>query len=346
MSVAGVEVAGVEKRYGSVHAVRGATLAAPEGLITTIVGPSGCGKTTLLRLVAGFEDPDAGSISVGGRVVADATHRVPPERRRVGMVFQQLALFPHLTVGRNIAYGLRGLERRARADRVAELLRLVDLEGMDGRYPDQLSGGQAQRVAVARALAPRPAVVLLDEPFSGLDVSLRAGVRSEVRDILRREEVTAILVTHDQDEALVLGDRVAVMLAGRVAQFGTPEEVYRRPATLEVATFLGDANLVPAEVVGDTVTTELGVVRAAAPAPPAGRAVALVRAEELDLVEGGGATVVGAEYFGHDQVVTVALPSGARVRARLHARRRVEAGADVAVRLSTDEVVAFPSPAP
>ena len=336
-----VEVRAVEKRFGSVEAVRGADLTAPTGLLTAIVGPSGCGKTTLLRLIAGFEDPDAGTITIGDRVVASAQERTPPERRRVGMVFQQLALFPHLDVGGNIAYGLRGQSKKERAERVRELLALVDLAGLEARYPDQLSGGQAQRVALARALAPRPEVVLLDEPFSSLDVSLRAGVRTEVRDILKRECVTAILVTHDQDEALALGDRVAVMLRGQVAQLGSPEDVYRHPTNAEVATFLGDANLLRGEVAGGTVTTEFGRASAAG-ATASGPAMVLVRAEDLDLVEEGDARVVGSEYFGHDQVVTVTLPSGTTVRARLHARRRLDPGAEVSVRLVAEEVVAFP----
>jgi len=344
-----VDVRDAEKRFGAVIAVRRANLVAPEGMLTAIVGPSGCGKTTLLRLIAGFEDPDAGSIAIGGNVVADPSHRVPPERRRVGMVFQQLALFPHLTVAGNIAYGLRKHARTERVQRVRELLAMVDLAGMDDRYPDQLSGGQAQRVAVARALAPRPDVVLLDEPFSSLDVSLRAGVRAEVRDILRREGVTAILVTHDQEEALALGDRVAVMLQGEVAQLGPPEDVYRRPASAAVATFLGDANLLPGEVAGGVVTTEVGRTGAAGwstETSAGGRALVLVRAEDLDVVEDGAgvARVVGAEYFGHDQVVTVGLPSGTTVRARLHARRRLDPGASVTVRLVADEVVTFPMP--
>ena len=336
-----VEVAGVQKRFGSVEAVRGADLTAPTGLLTAIVGPSGCGKTTLLRLIAGFEDPDSGTITIGDNVVASESERTPPERRRVGMVFQQLALFPHLTVGGNIAYGLRNATKAERRERVRELLALVDLAGMDGRYPDQLSGGQAQRVALARALAPRPDVVLLDEPFSSLDVSLRAGVRTEVRDILKRECVTAILVTHDQDEALALGDRVAVMLHGKVAQLGSPEDVYRHPSNAEVATFLGDANLVRGEVAGGRVTTEFGTASVGS-TTAAGPAMVLVRAEDLDLVEEGDAHVVGSEYFGHDQVVTVTLPSGTTLRARLHARRRLDPGALVTVRLVADELVAFP----
>ena len=335
-----VRTTGLHKSFGGVEAVCGVDFEAPNGALTAVVGPSGCGKTTLLRLIAGFEVPDRGRVEIGGTVVADADSdvMVPPERRRVGMVFQQLALFPHLDVAGNVAYGLRGTSRSDRAARVKELLALVDLAGMERRYPDQLSGGQAQRIALARALAPRPAVVLLDEPFSSLDVSLRADVRTQVRDILKREGVTAVLVTHDQDEALALGDQVAVMLAGKVAQQGPPEDVYRRPATDRVASFLGDANLLPGEVRAGVASTELGDVPTSA---ADGAGFVLFRAEDLDLHEEGDARVVSSEYFGHDQVVTVALASGTTVRARLHARRRLDPGAAVSVRVVADQVVAF-----
>jgi iron(III) transport system ATP-binding protein len=335
-----VEAIGIRKQFGDVEAICGADLIAPAGALTAVVGPSGCGKTTMLRLIAGFEQPDAGRIAISGQTVTDA-HRaiaVAPERRRVGMVFQHLALFPHLDVARNIAYGLRGRAKAERTSRVAELLRLVDLAGMESRFPDQLSGGQAQRVALARALAPHPEVVLLDEPFSSLDVTLRADVRTQVREILRRENVTAILVTHDQDEALALGDHVAVMLRGQVAQLGAPEHVYRHPATAEVATFLGDANLLPGNVRGGMISTELGQVATSAADGPS---VALLRAEDIDLVADGESRVLNAEYFGHDQVVTVALPSGTTIRARLHARRRLDPGTLVTPRIVATDVVAF-----
>ena len=338
-----VTLRGLGKRFGAVDAVSDLDLDAPAGDITALLGPSGCGKTTTLRMIAGFERPDAGAVSIGGRVVAapGAGAWVPPEHRRVGMVFQQLALFPHLDVAGNIAYGLHGLDRRDRRARVGELLAMVGLAGYEGRYPDELSGGQAQRVALARALAPRPQVVLLDEPFSSLDVSLRAGLRTEVRRILKSEGVTAVLVTHDQDEALSLGDRVAVMLDGRLAQAGPPEVVYRQPSTPAVAEFLGDANLVAGEVREGVLTTELG--RAEVEGGP-GPVWALVRPEDLDLDvdPAGDARVLEVEYYGHDQLVTVALPSGVVLRARLHARRRFETDALVAVRLGGLGVVAFP----
>ncbi|MFP5377632.1 MAG: ABC transporter ATP-binding protein [Acidimicrobiia bacterium] len=323
-----VELEGVEKAFGAVEAVRGVSLALPPGRITTLLGPSGCGKTTTLRLVAGFEVPDAGRVRIAGRTVAGPGAWVPPEERRVGMVFQQLALFPHLDVAANVGYGLAAWKRDRRRARVAELLELVGLGGFARRRPHQLSGGQAQRVALARALAPHPEVVVLDEPFSSLDVTLRGELRSEVRRILRAEAATALLVTHDQDEALAMGDQVAVMLDGRLAQVGPPEAVYGGPAGAAVATFLGDANLFTGELRAGVLDTVLGPVALGGPDGPA---TGLVRPEDLDLdeVPDGAGRVVDVEYYGHDQLVSVALDGGQQVRARLHAHRRLAVGTRV-----------------
>ncbi|MGH9156300.1 MAG: ABC transporter ATP-binding protein [Acidimicrobiales bacterium] len=325
-----VELVGVSRSFGSVTAVDDVTLALPAGRITALLGPSGCGKTTTLRLVAGFETPDAGEVRLAGTTVAGPGTWVAPERRRVGMVFQQLALFPHLDVAGNVGYGLAGRSRTERRAKVDELLELVGLAGYGRRRPDQLSGGQAQRVALARALAPGPDVVLLDEPFSSLDVSLRAEVRAEVRRILGAAGTCALLVTHDQDEALALGDRVAVMLGGRLAQVGSPEEVYRRPASAAVAAFLGDTNLFSGEVSGGLLDTPVGRLGLDG---PAGAATAMVRPEDLDVVQdpSGAGRVVEVVYYGHDQVVTVVLADGSTVRARLHARRRLDPGTAVQV---------------
>jgi iron(III) transport system ATP-binding protein len=309
----------VQKAFGPVRAVDGVSLEIAPGEVCALLGPSGCGKTTMLRLIAGFERPDGGCIKLGGEIIAGGKSFLAPERRRVGMVFQDYALFPHLDVAGNVAYALGRAGDRAR---VAEVLALVGLEDAAQRYPHELSGGMQQRVALARALAGTPEVVLLDEPFSGLDAGLRARVRQEVRAILLRAGVTALFVTHDQEEALSLADRVIVMRAGRVEQAGTPEEIYGRPASRWVAEFLGEADALPGTVRDGFVEFEL----ARLPADPsvAGDADVLIRPESVALSLGPGSggretlegVVVEREFFGHDQLVHVELPSGRRLRSR------------------------------
>jgi iron(III) transport system ATP-binding protein len=315
-----IETSGLHKAFGAVRAVDGADLQVQAGTTAALLGPSGCGKTTMLRLLAGFERPDAGSVTVGGRLVAGPGTFMAPELRRVGMVFQDYALFPHLDVGGNVGYGLPRARRRN--GRVGEMLELVGLEGLESRRPHELSGGQQQRVAIARALAGEPDVVLLDEPFSNLDASLRAQVRGEVRAILRQAGVTALFVTHDQEEALSLADVVAVMRAGRIEQVGTPDEVYERPATRWVAEFLGEADVFAARTGEGFVECELG--RFPVEAGFAGPAEVVVRPESISLSlrpDAGGrpshhARVVRREFFGHDQLVVVELESGLRLRSR------------------------------
>jgi iron(III) transport system ATP-binding protein len=253
---------GVEKVYlpGPVAAVTGLDLDVKQGEILTLLGPSGCGKTTTLRLLAGFERPDAGTIRVGGRVVAGEGAWVPPEHRGVGMVFQDYALFPHLTVGDNVTFGLHRMKRSDRRARAEKVLKILDLPHVIDRYPHELSGGQQQRVALARALAPEPLVVLMDEPFSNLDAHLRNNVRDEVVSILRRSGITTILVSHDQRDALAIPDRVAVMNRGRLEQVGSPREIYKHPASIFVATFVGRTNLLAGTIHGvdGCVLTDFG----------------------------------------------------------------------------------------
>lgn len=296
----------LRKSFGNVRAVQAVTLTLARGECLALLGPSGCGKTTVLRLIAGLERPDGGSIAIYGRVVSDETTFVPPHRRRVGLVFQDYALFPHMTVEQNIAYGLgRGVDRRRR---VIDMLALVGLDGLGGRYPHELSGGQQQRVALARALAPQPDILLLDEPFSNLDVALRRQVREEVQRILRQAGVSAILVTHDQEEAMSLGDRIALMFDGVLHQIGTPRDLYEQPASRRAAQFMGDANFVSGQAQGQVALTPLGPVPLAHPAQ--GRVEVLLRPERLALdgVETGArAVVVRQMYLGARQVVWVTL---------------------------------------
>ncbi|MET9802543.1 ABC transporter ATP-binding protein [Streptomyces sp. NPDC006368] len=305
-----LRIEGLVKAYGPEGAVlQGLDLTVPGGALAAVLGPSGCGKTTLLRVVAGFLAADAGTVAVGGRVLSGPGTRVPPERRRIGIVPQEGALFPHLSVARNVAFGLTGLDRGARARRTEEMLDLVGLGGYGGRMPHELSGGQQQRVALARALAPEPQLVLLDEPFNALDSALRAGVRADVRAALRATGATAVLVTHDQQEALSTADLVAVVRDGRVAQCGTPQEVYRRPADPWVAGFVGDAVVVPGTVEGGTAATALGPVPVTGPTP-ACEGMVLLRPEQLRLTAEPAqaparGTVVDVRFHGHDAMVTV-----------------------------------------
>jgi iron(III) transport system ATP-binding protein len=312
-----VTVRGLTKRYRKpVHlAVEQLDLEVASGEIVSLLGPSGCGKTTLLRLIAGFETPDAGRIEVSGRIVADENTWIPPEQRRIGFVFQDYALFPHLNVLQNVAFGLRKLSREARQQRAAEVLDLVGLNIFAGRLPHQLSGGQQQRVALARALAPEPEVILLDEPFSNLDAALRGSTRDEVRAILQRTGTTAILVTHDQEEAMTFADRLVVMRSGRLEQMGFPEEVYARPQTAFVANFLGRTNLLRGEGLGDRVKTVIGELPLTR--ETRGQVLVSVRPEALTFRPGGhGAAVrvLQREFKGHDLTYTCMLLQGEGLR--------------------------------
>ena len=294
-----------------------------------LLGPSGCGKTTLLRLIAGFEQPDTGEIRLGDQLVAGPRTSVPPERRQVGLVFQDYALFPHLTVAENIGFGL---PRAGRAQRVAELLSIARLDGVGRRYPHELSGGQQQRVAVARALAPQPHVVLLDEPWSNIDALLRASMRNELSAILRAAGATVLLVTHDREEAFSLADRVALMSDGTIEQAGTPEEVYRQPTNRWSATFSGPGNFMPGRLEDGLVETLLGRFPAANAAQP-GDVDALIRPEllELEVDPQGPAEIVGREFRGHDVVYRVRL-NGSTLVAQRPSTETVPLGARVTIK--------------
>jgi iron(III) transport system ATP-binding protein len=325
----------VDRRFGDTVALESFHLDVHSGHLMTLLGPSGSGKTTALRLIAGFDRPDRGTIEIDGSRVVDRDTYTPPEKRRVGMVFQDYALFPHLTVARNVAYGVGKARRR---ERVAETLRLVGLEGKEDRHPHELSGGEQQRVALARALAPEPGVILLDEPFSNLDASLRARVRSEVADILRKAGTTAVFVTHDQEEALSMSDFVAVMRDGRVVQAARPADLYLRPADQWVASFLGDADFMLGDARGGSVATAAGVF----PTDLVGKVRVMTRPEDVtvEMDDAGRGVVRRREFFGHDQLITVALPEGTALRARLGPTPNLEPGDTVAI--NVQQALVFP----
>jgi iron(III) transport system ATP-binding protein len=330
---------GLTKFFGATEAVSDVDLEVAAGEMMVLLGPSGCGKTTTLRLLAGFERPDRGTIRLAGDEVAGPNRFVPPERRRIGVVFQDYALFPHLSVVDNVGFGVR--DAALRGERVGALLELVGLTHLGRRRPHELSGGEQQRVAIARALAPDPAMVLLDEPFSNLDAALRLRVREEVHDILSAAGATAIFVTHDQEEALSIADRVAVMRDGRILQCDEPATLYSHPADRFVAAFVGDADLLAGASDGASADTSIGRVPIAQPAPVGGVELVL-RPEHVRLrLDGSGrATVTRVVFFGHDQVVEVRTESGERVRARLRPEAEFHAGERVAVNVN-QPVVAF-----
>jgi iron(III) transport system ATP-binding protein len=309
-----IDAEGVEKAFGRTRAVAGASLRVGSGELVALLGPSGSGKTTLLRVIAGFERPDAGRVAIAGRPVAGDGAWVEPEHRRIGMVFQDGALFPHLTVAGNVGFGASS---RSRVD---ECLELVGLAGRAGSYPHELSGGERQRVALARALAADPDVVLLDEPFAALDAGLRDSLRQEVTAILRTAGTSALLVTHDQAEALSLAGTVAVMRDGRVEQVGTPEEIYDRPSSRWLAEFLGEADVLPGTAHDGVVDCELG--RFGVGADLSGRVNVVIRPESVAIGSGPArephaeAQVVARSFYGHDQLVHLELPSGLRLRSR------------------------------
>ena len=317
-----LECHGLAKSFGEVQAVREFHLSVPFGQIMALLGPSGCGKTTALRLIAGFESPDAGTIVLDGQPVWHEGKNVPPDKRPVGIVFQEGALFPHMTVEQNVGYGLKKGE--GRSQRVRQALELVGLESYARRMPHQLSGGQQQRVALARALAPQPQVLLLDEPFSNLDPGLREQVRRDTLDILRANGVTAVFVTHDQDEALLVGDQVAVMNQGRIVQLAPPEDIFHHPTSRFVAEFIGMVDFLPAGWDGRQVVTQVGSVDWPGESPPEENVdlEVMVRPDCLEcrpLADGSGAAgITGVikerEFRGAFYVYRVALPTGHTVR--------------------------------
>ncbi|HEX6946461.1 MAG TPA: ABC transporter ATP-binding protein [Acidimicrobiia bacterium] len=331
-----IDAVGITKRYGETVALDGCDLSVPAGAVVTLLGPSGTGKSTMLRVLAGFDRPDAGTVDIRGRRVVGPGVFVPPEERRVGVVLQDYALFPHMDVRANVGYGLaKAKDREARVD---EILEVVGLTGLGKRYPHELSGGQQQRVALARAMAPRPDVLILDEPFSNLDDTLRSRVRGEIISILRGAGTTALFITHDQEEALSISDLVAVMNRGRIVQMATPQELYWSPASAWVGQFIGDANFIRGRGHGGSVESVLGAFRG----DGEGEVWVMVRPESVRLVADprGKAVVKGREFFGHDQLVTVAFDDGTLIRSRLGPGDHFSPGDRVEV--DVDAVTVFP----
>ncbi|MBK5282202.1 MAG: ABC transporter ATP-binding protein [Nitrospiraceae bacterium] len=324
-------------------AVQEISFAAREGEILCLLGPSGCGKTTILRAIAGFEPVRSGQIFLSGNLVSSPDMMVPTENRHVGMVFQEYALFPHLRVQDNIAFGLRQLARSERAARVQEMLRLTGLEGFERRYPHELSGGQQQRVALARALVQNPVVLLLDEPFSNLDPDMAGRMRQELHDLLRRTKTTTVLVTHDHDEAFAMADRIAVLNQGRLEQFDTPEMMYHMPATPFVADFVGQADFIPGTVSQGMVHTELGEFPDTIECKDGTAVVVMIRPDDIHLVptEGARSRVLSRQFHGSENLYTVSLPSGQIVHSSQGSTSVYQAGTTVELRVLATHTVLF-----
>jgi iron(III) transport system ATP-binding protein len=305
-----LSIQGISKAIAGNQILKNLSLDVQEHEFVAILGSSGSGKTTLLRLISGFDSPDSGEIQIGGQSVFGKGLNVSAEERRVGYVPQDAALFPHLSVSKNIEFGLNKLSAAQRSERVTELLKLVDLVGYEERMPDQLSGGQRHRVALARALAPKPQLILLDEPFSSLDAELRVRLREDVRNVIAKTGTTAILVTHDQEEALSIASRVAILRDGEFAQIGNPSEIYQAPADVEMATFLGDSVIINGVIKDDKVVTDLGLLTPLNKVANGATGRVAIRPENFYLQPNpkGEGEVIGRQYFGHDALVEVKLP--------------------------------------
>ncbi len=332
---------GVTKDFGAGPVVNGVSLDLKSGEVLVLVGPSGSGKTTLLRLVAGFETPDQGAIFLEGKPAFGPNAWMPPEARNLGMVFQDYALFPHLKVVQNVEFGLKGWTKDSKSEKAHSLLKMVHLEHLAERYPYQLSGGEQQRVALARSLAPNPLALLLDEPLSNLDPQLRSQLRREIKGILSSEGVTALYVTHDQDTALFMGDRIAVMNRGLLEQVGTPEEIFYQPATRFVARFLELADFVPARSTEAGLETEIGVVCTDPPVAVGTEVALMVRPQNIDIrpCESGKGKIVARTFRGSNYLYNIALPSGVVVHTLQRYSAPYQCGASVEVSLEPHQML-------
>ena len=338
----------VNKRFPAspTLAVDNISFSLTEGEILGLLGPSGCGKTTLLRMIAGFEKPSQGVIELGGRIVADEKTFIPPEKRNTGMVFQDYALFPHLTIAENIAFGLKNsgekLSSRAINARVAETLDLVGLQGLEKRYPHQLSGGQQQRVALARALAPKPSLILLDEPLSNLDVQVRQRLRHEIRHILKATGISAIFVTHDREEAMVISDTIAVICQGKLEQINNPEAIYSHPASRFVAEFVTQANFLPARREGEQWQTEIGVWEIA-DGQDLDKGELMLREEDVKIKpdETGELVICDRQFLGREYRYCLLTATGSQIHARTTINTQLDIGTKVKLSIIPDSVRVF-----
>ena len=325
------------------------------GELLGLLGPSGCGKTTLLRIVAGFESISQGTVTIAGKVVCTNSESLAAEKRQTGMVFQDYALFPHLTVAENVAFGLKYLHKSSRKNllarqpnpqvkqRVGEVLELVGLSGLEKRYPHQLSGGQQQRISLARALAPQPTLILLDEPLSNLDVQVRHRLRAEIRSILKAAGTSAIFVTHDREEALAISDKIAVMRRGKIEQMGTPEKVYLYPATHFVGEFVAQANFLPATRQGKVWSTEIGDITAQASEPKIDKGDLMLRPEDIVLVPDSDSQIVVRErqFLGKEYYYGVEIASGKKIYARMGVAQAIAIGTKVSLSLNIESPQVF-----
>jgi iron(III) transport system ATP-binding protein len=329
-------------------AIRDISFSAREGEILCLLGPSGCGKTTILRAIAGFEPVRSGQIFLSGRLVSSTSETIPTEARRVGMVFQEYALFPHLRVADNIGFGLRHLSRVERRCRVHDMLRLTGLEGFDRRYPHELSGGQQQRVALARALVQNPVLLLLDEPFSNLDPDMTGRMRQEVHALLHRMKTTTILVTHDHDEAFAMADRIAVLNQGVLEQMDSPELVYHLPATRFVADFVGQADFIPGQIRQGLVHTELGEFLNTLNCADGTEVLVMIRPDDIHLIPNKSAKprILARQFRGSENLYTIRLPSGQMVHGSESSTSVYDEGTAVELRVSATHTVLFPAELP
>ncbi len=350
MSTHVVECVEASKSYGGVSAVDRISFALQPGEVLSILGPSGCGKTSVLRLIAGFESLDHGEIRIEGQVVSTRNTLVPPEKRGIGMVFQEYALFPHMTVLQNISFGLVNISEDERHNRLGELLDLVRLTGLEQRYPHELSGGQQQRVALARTLAPRPVTLLLDEPFSNIDSTMRRDLRNEVNTIIRESRITTIFVTHEREESFAMADRVVVMNNGRFDQIDTPDTLYHAPATKSVARMVGTCDFLDGIVTGDRIQTELGNLALKSSGhhyPDGTRVDVLVRLDDFQIAPDpkGTSVVISREFRGDEIILIVRTPSGTELRCRRHHYSTLPSGTTVTLfPTKASPFAAFPAP--